>query len=97
MVLNDYQQALKRAQEDRNYLRSVISIVGRGSMTGRACSDWFAHSLLNDEPISEQVWKLLVPQLIRLRRLKRCDSALVRGAVERLLAARAATQGDTSC
>lgn len=97
MVLNDYQQALRRAQEDRNYLRSVISIVGRGSMTGRACSDWFAHSLLNDEPISEQVWKLLVLRLIQLRRLKRCDRDLVRGAVERLRAARLAGKGEIPC
>lgn len=97
MVLNNYQQALMRAQEDRIVLKSVVLRVGHSSLTGRACSDWFAHSLLNDEPISEQVWKLLVPQLIRLRRLKRCDSALVRGAVERLRAARVAAKGDISC
>ncbi len=95
--MNDYQQKLAHADVDRAFLRSVMLSVSTLSPTWRVSRNWVLDSLLNEAPISELSWKWLVKDLIRQRRMKRCNSTLVRGAIARLRASRFCVVGAGSC
>lgn len=95
--MNEHQQSLARAHQDRAFLRSVMLSVSKLSVTWRVSRSWMQESLLNDAPIPVHAWKWLVTDLIRQRCLKRCDSALVRGAIARLRAAQICAEGGRQC
>ncbi len=95
--MNDYQQNLARAREDSAFLRSVMLSVSKLSPTWRVSRNWVLDLSVNETPIPEHSWKWIVKDLIRQRRMKRCNSALVRGAIVRLRASRLCVVGAGSC
>ena len=96
--MNEYQEGLQRKIDDRRVLRHVSEAAkaARQFSPHKIAEVWWQESLCNEATVPEPVWALLLREVRRIRRIKKCSTALVVEVIRRLRVARKA-DGSMPC